>query len=637
MKQLVILAGGKGTRLKERLHGLPKPLVDICGVPLLERQVLLAKRHGFTHVLVLVSHAAQYILDFCASRNNWGVDLRCIDDGEPRGTAGACLAVLDQLADEFLVMYGDTMLNVDLDRFHAVHAACPDAVATLFLHPNDHPHDSDLVEIDDAGRLTAFHPYPHPPGVYYANLVNAGLYWVRRSGLEVFCGREGMLDFGKDLFPEILAYGQGLRAYISTEYIKDCGTPSRLDKVSADYLSGRIERACIDRPQQAVFLDRDGTLNREVGHLARAEQLELLPGVAAAVRRLNRSDYRSVVITNQPVLARGDCGIEEMRHIHARLETLLGVEGAYLDRIYTCPHHPERGFVGEVPELKIDCLCRKPKPGMVATACRELNIDPARSWLVGDTLVDVATAHAVGLRAVLVETGYAGMDYRATGRPDYTVPDLQAAVDLILDGHARMLALAAQLTINVASGDVILVGGLARSGKSNFASTLAESLRMRGLGVALLGLDSWLRDEADRQPGVLGRYDLSAAECLLAQRAKGAPNISVELAGYDKLRRQRIATEQTMEIHATDVIIIEGTVALRLAVENHLAHRLHVEIDERKRHQRVLAEYQRRGLDGDAAQAIYKERLKDETPVIEAVAKNAIRVVVPLGERETKL
>ena len=134
MKQAVILAGGRGTRLRERLNGLPKPLIDVCGVPLLERQVALLKRYGFTNVLVLVNHAAEQIVDFCAARDNWGLEIDCINDGEPRGTAGATLAVLDRLLDDFLVIYGDTMLEVDLNRFHDFHRRFEGVAATLFLH-----------------------------------------------------------------------------------------------------------------------------------------------------------------------------------------------------------------------------------------------------------------------------------------------------------------------------------------------------------------------------------------------------------------------------------------------------------------------------------------------------------------------
>src|SRR5437879_2560842 len=189
IRQAVILAGGTGTRLQERLNGLPKPLVEIGGVPLLEHQVLLAKRHGFDRILLLVRHEAQRIVEFCAARQRWGIAVDCIDDGEPLGTAGAVLRAFDRLDDTFLVLYGDTMLEVDLTKFCQFHRALSEAAATLFLHPNDHPHDSDLVEIDEGARITAFHPYPHDPAQAYPNLVNAALYVVRKSALSPWRSR----------------------------------------------------------------------------------------------------------------------------------------------------------------------------------------------------------------------------------------------------------------------------------------------------------------------------------------------------------------------------------------------------------------------------------------------------------------
>ncbi len=159
MKQAVILAGGKGTRLASVLNGLPKPLVDVGGKPLLLHQLELLCAHGFTDAVVMVNHRADAILEWLV-----GVDLpisvRLIDDGEPRGTAGAVLAALGELEPEFLVMYGDTMLAVDLTRFWTWHHAIPGADVSLFLHPNDHPHDLDLVEIDETGAFSPSTPTP---------------------------------------------------------------------------------------------------------------------------------------------------------------------------------------------------------------------------------------------------------------------------------------------------------------------------------------------------------------------------------------------------------------------------------------------------------------------------------------------
>jgi histidinol-phosphate phosphatase family protein len=631
VKQLVVLAGGKGSRLRERLGGLPKPLADICGVPLLERQILLAKKYGFAEVLVLVNHGARHIVDYGASRRNWGLDVHYLDDGEPRGTAGAVLAVFERLADEFLVMYGDTMLEADLARFHSCHAGSRGVAATLFLHPNDHPQDSDLVEIDDDGRIAAFHPYPRSGSRYYPNLVNAALYWVNKPALAPWRDERRMLDFGKHLFPAMLERGLELRGFTSPEYIKDIGTPSRLDRVCADFRSGKIARASLEHPQPIVFIDRDGTLNREVDHLASPEQFELLPGAAEAIKRLNGSDYRCSVVTNQPVIARGDCTPELLRQIHNKMETLLGRDGAFVDRIYFCPHHPDGGFPGERAALKIDCDCRKPKTGLIERAMREFNGAREGSWLVGDSSVDMETARRAGLKSVLVETGRAGLDYRAWARPDATVPDLGAAVAFILERYPRLLEYCGGLARSIGEGAVVLVGGQSRSGKSTFASVLRDAIRARGMGACILPADNWLRSEGERGAGVLGRYDMEALQALaacVADRNRRPGVLSVP--GYHKLKRLRIDAAASVSLSASDVVLIEGTVALALETASGAeTHRFHVDIDEEARRERVVGEYRLRGFARAQALELYHARREDEFPAIEDRARAARRVVLP--------
>jgi histidinol-phosphate phosphatase family protein len=438
VKQAVILAGGKGTRLKERLWGLPKPLIDVCGTPLLEHQINLLKSQNFDNVLILVNYESEKIVEFCKSKNNWGINILCIDDGEPLGTAGAILRVYDLLQSEFLVVYGDTMLNVDLNRFYEYHNQNQSSAATLFLHPNDHPSDSDLVEIDVNGIVIGFHPYPHDSSKFYPNLVNAALYWIRKEWLSNWKDNKDMLDFGKNLFPEMLNKNFTIRGYNSIEYIKDGGTPTRLDKISRDYLSGKIQKSSLSYTQKAIFLDRDGTINKEVHHLNKLDNFELLPRVASAIKSLNESDYLTCVITNQPVIARGDCSLTDLIQIHNKMETLIGFEGAFVDRIYYCPHHPDKGFVGEIDEFKIDCNCRKPKIGLVNSAVKELNISRDLSWLIGDTSTDILTAKNASLKSILVETGYAGLDQKYLVLPDFIVPDLSSAASFILDIYPKL-------------------------------------------------------------------------------------------------------------------------------------------------------------------------------------------------------
>ncbi len=420
-----------GARLRARLGDLPKPMIPIAGKPLLEHQVELAKRHGFDDIIIFACYRADLIEQHFGDGAKWGVKIRTVVESEPLGTAGAVLAGMDVLADDFVVMYGDTMVNVDLERLVQAHIRSQ-ADATLLLHPNNHPLDSDLVEANAEGWITAFHNRPHPSERWFQNLVNAGLYVVRKAALEPWAASRQALDFGKDLFPAMLGRGAKLLAYNSPEYIKDIGTPERYDKICAEYAAGVVQRSALDTPQRAVFMDRDGTLIKEVNGLTSPAQLELLPGVGEAIRELNHHGWRAILVTNQPVVAKGFCTEQDVAMAHNKLETLLGREHAFLDRIYWCPHHPQKGFAGERLDLKIDCDCRKPKPGMLLRARQDFNLDLGACWLIGDTTIDLETGKNAGVKTILVATGQGGRDGKFKTVPGIMANNLLDAVRLLL-------------------------------------------------------------------------------------------------------------------------------------------------------------------------------------------------------------
>jgi histidinol-phosphate phosphatase family protein len=150
----------------------------------------------------------------------------------------------------------------------------------------------------------------------------------------------------------------------------------------------------------AIFLDRDGVLIRHVDYLSRVEDVELLPGVGEAVAAINASAYLAVIVTNQPMIAMGILTLEGLGAIHKKMEMLLAREHAFVDAIYYCPHHPDAGFPGEVPHLKVPCACRKPNPGMILQAAQEWNIDLSRSWMIGDREKDLIAGKRSGCTTV---------------------------------------------------------------------------------------------------------------------------------------------------------------------------------------------------------------------------------------------
>jgi len=189
----------------------------------------------------------------------------------------------------------------------------------------------------------------------------------------------------------------------------------------------------------AVFVDRDGTLNREVDYLVAVEQLRLLPGAAEGVRRLRAAGFAVVVVTNQSAVARGLLSRAALAAIHRELGRRLAARCTRLDGLYVCPHHPLAGR----PPLRRRCRCRKPAPGMVRRAARELGLDLERSYCVGDGPVDVALAAATGMRAVLVLTGHGRRTARAR---DAAMPvahvalNFRAAAKWIIDDARRRRA-----------------------------------------------------------------------------------------------------------------------------------------------------------------------------------------------------
>ncbi|MEO5814751.1 MAG: HAD-IIIA family hydrolase [Gemmatimonadaceae bacterium] len=439
----VILVGGKGTRLGSVTSQLPKPLVPVNGKALLDRQLDQLHRYGIDDVTLLASHLSEQVDAHVEARTAFLPRVRVHREDAPLGTAGGLHEIADELTDPFLLVYGDVLFDVDLRRLIAAHRAWS-GLATLVVHPNDHPYDSDLVEVDADSRITAVHSKPHAAGRYFHNLVNAGMYVLSPRILD-FIPQGLPTDFGRDIFPATFAR-ERLFGYATPEYIKDMGTPDRLARVSAHEASGKVARWNLEHSRPAVFLDRDGVINESDGYINTPDKLRILPGVADAIHRLNDSDYLSVVITNQPVVARNLATMEGLDEIHRKLETVLGHSHAWLDGIFFCPHHPDGGFPGENVALKIDCACRKPKTGLIDQARARFNIDMARSYMVGDSARDILCGKAAGVATIGVRSGEGCRDVIDTSRPDFMFEDLPEAVQFILDRDHRAFMDVSEMT-----------------------------------------------------------------------------------------------------------------------------------------------------------------------------------------------
>lgn len=432
--QAVIMAGGKGTRLRAITNDeIPKPMAPVAGKPILQWQIECLREQGVTDVVLIVGHLGEKIQAFFGDGRALGVDIRYIKELIPLGTAGALSLLPPMLKDDvFFLVFGDVLFDIDLARMMDFHRG-KEAMTTLFVHPNAHPFDSDLVICDSTGRVQGFDSKHDVRTGWYHNCVNAGFYLLDKTVCERV-PEERRVDLEKELLAEMIARGESVYAYRSSEYIKDVGTVERITAAEEELRSGYIAKRSLRNRQRAIFLDRDGTVNRKNGLVYREEQLALEDGVVEAIREINRSGYLAILVTNQPVVARGLCSVKDVENIHKKLETLLGREGVYLDDIRFCPHHPDKGYPEENPTYKIPCHCRKPDIGMLEECAERYNIDLGKSWMVGDTTMDIQTGKNAGTRTALVLTGDAGKDGKYNAKPDLVCKDLGQAVKMILEG-----------------------------------------------------------------------------------------------------------------------------------------------------------------------------------------------------------
>lgn len=433
----VIMAGGKGTRISSIASDIPKPMIKINGVPVLEHEINTLKSQGFTDLIITVSHLGSVIMDYFGDGGKFGVTIQYYNEEQPLGNAGALFKLRDRLTEDFLLLNADAVFDVDFNRmadFHFSHGG----LVTLFTHPNSHPYDSGLLVADRDLSVLRWLAKEDARPTYYKNRVNAGLHIISPKVLDMtginpeivgteVNGIRVKADLDRQLLKPLAGTGR-MFCYDSPEYVKDMGTPERFYSVCEDFLAGRVQSKNLKNKQKAIFLDRDGTINKYVGFLRDKEQFELIDGAAEAVRKINASGYLCIVVTNQPVIARGEVTTEELEEIHNKMETLLGSEGAYIDGLYYCPHHPHKGFEGEIPELKFDCDCRKPKPGMLLKAAEDYNIDLSQSYMVGDGENDVKAGIAAGCKSVLIGEG------REFCGQDFSVKDLKQFADNILQG-----------------------------------------------------------------------------------------------------------------------------------------------------------------------------------------------------------
>jgi len=427
----VIQAGGKGTRMVDLTKDkIPKPMLLLGGKPMLQWQIEDIAKYGIRDFVIILGYLGDKVKAYFGDGSKIGVNISYIEETSPLGSAGALYYLKEKLkTDNFLLVFGDVMFEIDWERMISFHEANKGKV-TLLAHPNAHPYDSDLLIIDEQNIVVGIDSKNNVRDYWYDNCVNAGIYILSKEVLEQI-NEPIKTDLEKDILA-LLIKSRDVYGYVTPEYVKDAGTPERFAKIYDEKKRGLWSAKCLNKKQKCIFLDRDGTINRFNGLISNEVDFELESVTCEAVKRINESGYLAIVVTNQPVVARGLCEVEDVKRIHQKMQVLVGKEEAFFDDIIFCPHHPDKGYPEENPKYKIKCNCRKPAIGMIEDMVKKYNIDLSQSYFIGDSTIDIQTGINAGIKTVLVKTGQAGNDRKYDVKADFEATDLLEAINIIL-------------------------------------------------------------------------------------------------------------------------------------------------------------------------------------------------------------
>jgi histidinol-phosphate phosphatase family protein len=429
MHPVVILAGGHGTRVRH-LTGpdQPKALLPVAGRPFIDFKLASLAAAGATDVVLLVGQGAAALREHVGRGEAFGLHVTFVDEGdELLGTGGAIARALSQLPEIFWVTYGDTLLDVPLGPVEAK-LGDRDVLGVMTTLENRDRWEPSNVNVED--DLVTAYEKGAPPGTY--RWIDYGMLLLRQAAFSDFVPGS-TFDLG-DVLRRLVARRR-LGAFAVTERFHDVGTEEAWrqtdDWASERGLWARLERALSGRtaPRPAVFLDRDGVLNEvrlDDGvprPPASVGDLRVADGATEALAHLRDAGFVLVMITNQPDVPRGQTTRHVVEEINAALRARLP-----LDAVYACFHDTEDG-----------CDCRKPRPGMLLLAARDLRLDLDVSWLVGDRWVDIAAAEAAGVRGVLLDRAYSWRPSSDGPPPEAlrataTVDSISQAADAIVHG-----------------------------------------------------------------------------------------------------------------------------------------------------------------------------------------------------------
>ncbi|MCR5591071.1 MAG: HAD-IIIA family hydrolase [Lachnospiraceae bacterium] len=428
--QVVVLMGGLGTRLKDITKECPKSLVDVCGRPFFDHQLELLTAWGFRKFVFLIGYRADMIEEHYGDGSTYGITINYSYDGEKLlGTGGAVRRAMDLLEDDFLLMYGDSFMDIDyaetLYRYERGKAEGAKALMTVLRNANRFDKSNVVMDGDRIALYDKHNPTQEMDHIDY------GVCMYEKQLFESYAEDEAF-DIA-EIQHELSVKGQMVAQKVTKRFY-EIGSPGSLAEFS-EYVRKRF-----DESHPAVFVDRDGVINEivwnddieQLDSPMKVSQLKLLPDVAEAIKTIKEKGYYVFVVTNQPGAAKGKTDLKTLYDINTHMIDLLEDQGAEIDDLFMCPHYPREFPQTKEKFLIKKCGCRKPEPGLIYRAMRKYNIDLSESYMIGDSCSDVLAGAAVGLSTVFIGEVKCDLCKRLGDiSADYIARDLKEAAEII--------------------------------------------------------------------------------------------------------------------------------------------------------------------------------------------------------------
>ena len=427
--QVVVLMGGLGTRLG--LKDRPKAMADVNGVPFFDYQLRLLKRWRFHKFLFLVGYQARQIEAYYGDGSQRQVNIQYSYDGPvPQGTGGALKQAEEKLEDDFLLLYGDSFMDIDYQetvyRYRLAKAAGKSGLMTVLKNRNEFDKSNVIFQ---NGEILLYDKRNYQTEMQY---IDYGVSMLSKSVLVDFNPGQ-RFDLADILTP--LSQRNRLAAQIVTKRFYEIGTPTSLQEFR------EYSKARFDHKQKAVFFDRDGVINELVFQEAseqldspfRQENFHYRPHVLQTLRQLQQRGFYLFTVTNQPAAAKGKTSLSKLYDLNTWMVQDLKAKGITIEFSSLCPHHPNGTPQNKKARFLIqDCVCRKPKPGMITDLLQVYNIDLTCSFMVGDSYTDISAGKQAGLKTVLLGNWKCDICQALEGnRPDAVIQDIAALIQIV--------------------------------------------------------------------------------------------------------------------------------------------------------------------------------------------------------------